>query len=385
MEKITLTKDTIDQEDLIALSEWIATNPRLSKGPLTEKYEKKYAASCGRDYAVFVNSGSSANLIAIYALIADGRLKNKKIVVPSLSWITTISPIIQFGLAPILVDCNMQNLSVCPIELEKIFEQQRPACLFMVSVLGMVPDMEDIVRLCRKYDVALLCDNCESQSSFYEHKSIESFGLMSTCSSFVGHITSTIEGGMVTTDDWELYNVLKMLRSHGWDRDLGEEERVKLRTEHNVNDFNGMYTFYQPGFNLRSTDLQAFIGLRQLAKLNGFVKARNDNFKLFNQKIKNDYWRPAEYPDRIVSNMGYPVIHPKRDEIVKALQENNVEVRPLISGSMGSQPFWVERYNAQVLPNSSIVDSYGFYVPNHPYIKEEEICCVADIINKIIG
>ncbi len=220
-------------------------------------------------------------------------------------------------------------------------------------------------------------------SSSLSAVSLERFGLMSSCSTYFGHILSTIEGGMITTDDEQLYNTLVMLRSHGWDRDLSAERQAELRTKHGVNDFNALYTFYHPGFNLRSTDLQAFIGILQLKKLDQVIKARNDNYKLYYSLIKNAYWTQMDKSNVFVASLGYPVIHPERNAIVAELRSNQVEVRPLISGSMGKQPFFTDRYGAQeLLPNVDIVDRFGFYVPNHPYLESEEIEFICGIINK---
>lgn len=388
---ILLAEDTITADDVKALSEWLLTNPRLTKGPLTTEFENKWAIRMGTKYAVFVNSGSSANLLMFAAMIADNALKNKKVVVPALSWVTDISPVIQFGLEPILVDCNMDDLSVDIDHLERIFTSEEPSCLILVPVLGMVPEMDRIAELCKKHKVILLVDNCEGQGShvwddlgkvYISGKHLEQYGLMASCSTYFGHILSTIEGGMITTDDFDLYELLKMLRSHGWDRDIDEDTSSKLRAKHGVSEFNALYTFYHPAFNVRSTDLQAFIGIRQLDRLTEVATARNYNFSLYNRLLVNDYWKPKQKEIDFVSNLGYPVIHPMREAIVTDLRNNNVEVRPLISGSMGQQPFFVQRYGKQTWPNVDRVDKYGFYVPNHPYLSEADIEFICGIINK---
>lgn len=380
MEPIQLAKDTIDQTDYMRFIHWFSAMPRLTKGEKTLEYEKQYAAVCGRKHAVFVNSGSSANLIAVYSLIVSGKLKNKKIVAPALSWITTVSPIIQFEHELILCDINRNNLGVELEHLETIFKNQQPACLFLVSILGIAPDMDEIIALCEKYDVILIMDNCESQGSQYKGKNIESFGLMSTCSSYFGHATGTVEGGMVTTDDTELYNLLKMLRSHGWDRDVDDDEKQRLRSQWDVSEFNALYTFYHPGFNVRNNDMGAAFGLWQLEKLPFIIERRSHNFKLYMELLENPIWKPKA-ADRLVCNLGYPIIHDCRDEIVKEMQENKVEVRPLVSGSMGTHPFYVQRYGKLQLANAGLIDKYGFYLPNHPYLTDSDIKFMCDIIN----
>jgi CDP-4-dehydro-6-deoxyglucose reductase, E1 len=382
---IQLAKDTIDKADIKALISWLSTEPtpQLTKGELTEKFESEWAAYTGTRYAVMVNSGSSANLIGIYSLIASDRLRNKKVVVPALCWITDIAPVIQFGLTPILCDCNMTDLSVDIVMLEDIFKKEDPACLILVSVLGLVPDMQAIADLCEKYSVILMLDNCEGFGSKFNNKLLEQYALFSTCSLYFGHHLSTIEGGMICTNDWDLYNVLKMIRSHGWDRDL--EHKNEVRKINQVDTFQAAYKFYYLGFNVRATDLQAFLGSRQLKKAAYNNEKRYHNYNFYNYLVINKYWsapiRTLDSDEIFISNLGYPVIHPKRNEIVKALIENNIEVRPLISGSMGKQPFFVNLYGAVDFPNVSIVDQYGFYVPNHPYLKFSDIQKISQIIN----
>ena len=254
-----------------------------------------------------------------------------------------------------------------------------------VSVLGLVPDMDRLFELCRKYDVALLEDTCESMGCEYKGKKLGTFGMMSTFSTYFGHHISTIEGGFISTDDFQLYELLLSLRSHGWDRDLSKHTQKVLQKDWDISEFDSMYTFYYPGYNLRSTDLQAYIGLGQIDKLNEWGVRRAKNFKLYQNNIKNDYWKVKPQTDSFISNFAYPIIHPNRDTIVKKLQEKNIEVRPMICGSMGTQPFYVKKYGRLELPNVSIIDKYGFYIPNHPHLTEGEIFKIINILNKGIN
>ena len=378
---ISLVKDTIDEKDIDRLVDWLKTYPRLTKGSVTLEFENKFSKWLGRRYSVFVNSGSSANLLVLSALLQGKYLKNTKIVVPSTAWSTDLAPVIQLGLKPLLCDSNMKDLSVDLEHLEKIFIEESPSALLLVSVLGLVPDMENVVELCDKYDVILLEDTCEAMGCEYIGQKLGTFGLASTFSTFFGHHISTIEGGIISTDDKDFYELLVSIRSHGWDRDLSKETQVKLQKEWSVSEFNALYTFYYAGFNFRSTDLQAYIGLTQIDKLDDWGKQREDNYYLY-QKLINTEWKPTSYFDSLTSNFAYPVISPHRDKIVKKLQENKVEVRPMICGSMGTQPFYVKKYGRLELPNVSIIDRDGFYVPNHPKLKGTEIAIISKIINR---
>ena len=382
---INLVKDTIDNKDIDKLIDWLKTYPRLTKGPVTLELEEKWSNWLGRKYSVFCNSGSSANLLMLSALKDSEYMRNNKVVVPSVAWATDLAPVMQLGFEPILVDSNMDDLSVDLEHLEKIFKEEKPSTLMFVSILGLVPDMDKIMDLCVRYGVTLLEDTCESMGCEYKGKKLGTFGMMSTFSTYFGHHISTIEGGFISTDDFELYELLMSLRSHGWDRDLSEDTQEKLRKEWNVLEFDTMYTFYYPGYNLRSTDLQAYIGLGQIDKLDEWGLKRAANFNIYQREIKNDYWKVKPQEDSFISNFAYPVIHPNRNEIVKELQKRDIEVRPMICGSMGTQPFYVKKYGKLELPNVSIIDKYGFYVPNHPELSYNLVEYIAAIVNKEIN
>lgn len=382
---ISLVNDTIDKKDINKLIEWLSTHPRLTKGPVTIEYEKKWSKWLGTKYSVFVNSGSSANLLMLYALISARMLKNKKVVIPGLCWATDLSPVFQFNLTPILCDINMNTLSVDLDMLEEIFKIEEPSVLMLVSILGFAPDTLKIKELCEKYDVILLEDNCESLGTEIDGVKLGNFGFMSSYSTYFGHHISTIEGGIITTNDEEIYNILLSLRSHGWDRDLSPEMQRKLREENDINDFNALYTFYYDGFNVRSTDLQAFIGMGQLDKIDDICMRRSENFEYLQKNIKNDYWKPVPLPNTYTSNFCYPIIHPKKYEIVSALKANDVEVRPLVCGSMGNQPFYRNRHGAKELPNCDTVDKLGLYIPNNPSLTKNELDIMITTINNIIN
>lgn len=387
-EKIDLVKDTIDNEDIDSLIEWLKTYPRLTKGPKTIEYEEMWSKWIGCKYSVFVNSGSSANLLMLYALLELYKLRNKKVIVPSLAWATDLAPVMQLGFKPFLVDADPSNLAVDIDHLEVLFITEQPAAMLLVSVLGLSPRMEEIVTLCKKYGVILLEDNCESQGTKYNGIKLGNFGLMSAFSTYFGHTMSTIEGGMVCTNDKDVYDMLKLLRSHGWDRDLDKEKQTELRNEWNVDDFSSLYTFYVPGFNLRSTDLQAVIGIKQLQKVDEMISLRHRNFQMFKERLTPHTWFPIEVEGSYTASFCIPVIAnspEQKMEIAKELLEKNVECRPLICGSMGTQPFYIKKYGRVELPNVTKLDECGLYIPNHPKLTEEEINRMCDCIIRVIN
>ena len=377
---IKLVSDTISSMDIDRLREWLSKYPRLTMGEETKKFEEEWSEWLGRKYSVFVNSGSSANLVMIYAL--KYQFGVKKMAVPALSWSTDLAPLIQFGIEPVLIDCNMKDLSMDLDHLEEVLEADVDVdSVLFVSVLGLVPDMLRVKRLCDKHGVYLIEDNCESMGSKRGQVKLGTHGLMSTHSLYFGHHISTIEGGLISTDHKDLYDLLLMLRSHGWARDVDIDTRKVLRNLWSVDEFLELYTFYVPGFNVRSTDLQAFLGRLQMKKLDEVCRRRFDNFALYRDILSGaGMWVPEVTWIDWVSNFAYPVISSEREWIVKRLKENMVETRPLIAGSMGDQPFYKRIYGKKYLANAHKVDQQGFYVPNHANLTATEIKRVCRLI-----
>lgn len=382
---IPLVRDTIDKHDLDSLIDWLKTNPRLTKSDLTVQFEKEWSSYLGRKYSVYVNSGSSANLLMIYSLLESKKLKNNKIILPAVSWTTTVTPAIQFGMEPILCDCDEDTLGLDLNHLEKLIIEHDPAAIMLVHVLGFPCKMKEILDMCKRYNVVLLEDSCESIDSTYDGIKTGGFGLMSTFSFYYGHHMSTIEGGMISTDDEELYKLLISLRSHGWDRDLTPEQQKSLREQHNVSEFRSLYTFYYAGFNLRSTDLQAFIGLKQLKKMKSFSESRNKNYRLYHSYINNTFWKIKNYDNCFISNFAYPIIHPKANELADELKKRNVACRPLVCGSIGMQPYWKKLYGETKLKFSDVVHEYGLYLPNNHELEESEVLEICKIVNSVIS
>ena len=378
---IKLVKETISNIEIDSLCQWLSTYPQLTKGKLTEQFEEEWSNWLGVKYSVFVNSGSAANLGMLYALKISNRLKNNKIIAPCVSWATTISPIMQLGFDLILCDTDKDSLGIDPVELEKICKIHNPACLILVHVLGFPNKMKEIKEICEKYNVIILEDSCESVGSLYDGKKTGTLGLMSSFSTYFGHHFSTIEGGLISTDDYELYEILKSIRSHGWSRDLSLATQEKLKKEYNIDDFRNLYTFYYPGFNMRSTDLQAFLGIGQLKSLDYKNQKRYDNLIKYDKNIKNDYWKIKI--EGFISNFSYPIIHPNKNQIVEKLKEAKIECRPLVCGSMSRQPFYCKKYGKKLYGFSDIVHDNGLYIPNNPDMTDQEIEYICNIVNRI--
>ena len=380
---IKLCSDIIGKQDIDLLIEWLKDVPRLTKGEKTLEFEDGFSKKVGSKHSIYCNSGSSANLLIVSALQQMGLLHNNKVVVPQVSWSTTVFPVIQFGLTPVLCDCNLDNLGIDITHLEQIICDEKPAAIILVHVLGFDSHIEKIIELCEANNVIVIEDTCESLGSKTSEKMLGTFGLASSFSFYFGHHISTIEGGMVCTDNDDFADMVRMIRSHGWDRDLSDEKKQEYRSACKATDFDSLYKFYYAGFNLRSTDLQAFLGINQLDKIEFITEQRQRNYFTYRNNLRDDLWKPTlEKNQDTVSNMGYPIIVENQNEIYNALSKEEIECRPLVAGSMGMQPAWVNLYGESAMANATVIDKKGMYLPNHQDLTEQNIIDICSIINK---
>ena len=381
--KYPLAKETINEEDIDALCNWLKSYPRLTKGNLTLEVEDKWANYIGTKYSVFNNSGSSANLLMVYAAMLAGRIKNKKIAVPAVGWVTTISPAIQLGLEPIMVGTDPDTFGIDLDHLEQICETDNPDAVIYVQVLGVPHHRERLLQLKEKYGFCLLEDSCAALGAEYEDGTkVGTVGDMASFSFYFGHQLSTIEGGMVNTDDDELFDILMMIRSHGWGKDLNTKTYEKLINKYEIDDFHSPFTFFVPGLNLRSTDLQAFLGLRQIDKADWVSDRRNENHLHYAKNLKDDFVFQKWGNDKPVS-ISFGMLaenNTHRKEIVNRLVENGIETRIFSAGNLGRHPFWTERYGVFQEEVSDKIHSTGFFVPNYPELTFEEINFICEVI-----
>jgi len=377
--KVKLAEHTISQHELDGLADWIRGNPQLTKGPLTVEFEERFASHVGSKYAVFVNSGSSANLLAASAALQSGRLRNNRVLCPAVSWVTTVTPFLQLGFEVRLVDAHPSNLGLSIDDLENLMIEFDPAALVLVHVLGHANEMDQVLALCKKYDVLLIEDTCEALgTSLAGGKWLGTLGAMGTFSFYYGHHISTIEGGMVVTDDEVLYQLMLSLRSHGWSRDLSEKTRSALQHRWKVDDFSNYYTFYHDGFNLRPTDLQAKLGLSQLDLLEDIRRARQGNFEKYAELLPG-FWRQSS-DVKILSSFAYGTFVEDRAKLAESLASNGIESRPLLCGNLGRHPFWLKRNSEFRAPVADMVHNHGIYFPNHARLDFNQIARVCEIV-----
>lgn len=340
---------------------------------------------------MFVNSGSSANLAIIQALLNLGRIKRgDKVGFSALTWSTNAMPLIELGLEVVPVDVELNTLNASSSTLKKVLEKTDIKMMFITNLLGFCDDIDEIKRICDEKNIILVEDNCESLGTVYKGKKLGNYGLASTFSFYVGHHMSTIEGGAICTDDEELATMVRLVRAHGWDRNLAEKHQQEIRTKHNVNSsFYSRYTFYDLGYNLRPTEINGFIGNTQIPYLDEIVRIRQETFLHFAEEIykRSDLFYPIKHDHLdVASNFAVPVICKSqeiRDRLV-AECDGIVELRPIVGGDMTKQPFFAKYESSTVLENSNagLIHEQGLYFGNNPELTKEEISKILDIFAK---
>ena len=379
---IKLAHNTIEDKDYEILINFLKKRRYLNQSKVTKQFEKNFSKKVGIRYSTFVNSGSSANLLIAQTLLEGNFLKNKIAILPSVSWATTVSPFLQLGYKVILCDCDNDNLGMNISHLERLCKKFNPGLLVIVNVLGHANDISKILKLKSKYNFQLIEDNCESLGSKFKSKSLGSYGLASSHSFYFGHHISTIEGGMVSSSDNKFYNISSSIRAHGWSRDMETNYKKKLEKKYGIDEFKSFFTFYYSGLNIRSTDLNARLGIEQLKKIDKISKIRHLNFKRYKNQLPN-FWSQKSGLD-LISSFGYATFVKNRLEVYKLLKSKKIQTRPLICGNMGQQPFLKKRsFRNKDLVNSKYVDKYGIYLPNHANLKLKDIDYVSRVFKKI--
>lgn len=381
MKRIRLAEETISQEEVQRAADWMTSGTQLTKGPETVAFESEFSEYIGARHAVFVNSGSSANMMMALALVQSGRLKNRRVVCPAISWVTTVSPFMLLGFEVFLCDADPQNLGLDPRHLAELVDQHDPAVVVSVDVLGHPNTYFEIERICSQSGAILVEDACEALGTVsIDGRRLGTIGVMGSFSFYYGHHMSTIEGGMVVTDDDELHSLLLSMRSHGWSRDLPPAVRNQLQREASVDDFANLYTFYRPGLNFRSTDLQAFIGRGQLETMQRVAAQRQWLHRQYASRLES-FWSLSSESE-LLSAFAYGLSVKDRQALGASLLELGIESRPLICGNIARHPFWYRENAIPDLPVADIVHQTGVYLPIHHLLGESDIERVAAAVNQ---
>lgn len=382
-----LATDTWDDKEYEAINRVINSN-RFTMGPEVEMFEKDFAEYFESKYAVMVNSGSSANLIAISALILSDKYdlnKGDEVIVPAVSWATTYTVLHQCGLKLRFIDIDLDTFNFNLNELKNAITENTKA-VFAVNLLGNPNDFDRLLKICDENNLILIEDNCESMGAKYHDKYAGTFGVCGTFSTFYSHHMATMEGGMILTDDGELNDIMKSIRSHGWTRNLSENSGFNTKKDK----FYEMFNFIFPGYNVRPVEMEAAIGREQLKKLDVFLKERKANGKYFLDKFSKINSISLQKNQDDSSFFGFPIIFGddvQRKEFIELCDENNIEYRPIVAGNFTKNKV-IDYFDYTIygdLKNSNILHNNGLFIGNHHFDVKKDLDEIYNLLIKLVG
>ena len=377
-----LQENVLTDHDLQDLTDFIKTTKRFTQFTNVAKFEAAYAQWQGCQYCVYVNSGSSANLIMIaaasemYNWPADA-----EVIVPAVTWPTTITPVMQSKYKPVFVDANLSDLS---FDYEKLAAAitDKTRAIFVAHLLGFPADIKKIQQIIGDRNIVLLEDCCESQGATIDGKKVGNFGLAGSFSFYWGHHMTTVEGGMICTNDEEFYKLLLLKRSHGLARELPERFHADIKKKYPEIDFN--FLFLSDGFNVRNTELHAVLGLSQLPKMNDYIDIRNKNYRSYLDICKNyeDQLHVIK-PEPGYSSFVLPFFFKdakKKSLFQECMMKEGIESRPLISGNLLRQPFLNQYYDPANFKNADFIHENAFYIGNNQFVDDSRMERLAQLM-----
>ena len=388
---LPLMSDNIDKEDIQSLIDFLSQDqiPKLTNGPKVIEFENVWGQWLGTKYNLMVNSGASANeltMLALNYIHGEG-----EIIVPPLTWISDVSSVLFAGFKPVFVDINLKNLS---FDIDKLKAAITPntKAIFLTHVLGINGLTDELVQLCEDNNILLIEDVCESHGTTFKGQKVGSIGFASNFSFYFAHHMSTIEGGMICTNDEHFYQVCRALRSHGMTREMTDEKFKQAIINENP-DLNKDFIFLHPAHNFRSTELNAVIGLSQIKKLDSNNTHRVNNFKYFMERLdSNKYHTDIEMEGQC--NYAFIVVLKKgsfelRDRVESILKEKGIEFRRGLSGGGNQlrQPYFKKNYNINYedFQNVDHVHNFSWYIGNYPTLEQEKIDTLLNVLNNDIS
>jgi CDP-6-deoxy-D-xylo-4-hexulose-3-dehydrase len=383
---LPLMNDNIDKEDVNSVIDFLSQDsiPKLTNGPKVLEFEKAWGDWLGTKYNLFVNSGASANeltMLALAQMVGEG-----EIIVPPLTWISDISSVLFAGHKLVFVDVNLTNLS---FDLEKLKSAITPdtKAIFLTHVLGINGLSDELLKICEDNDILLIEDVCESHGTTFQGSKVGNFGFASNFSFYFAHHMSTIEGGMICTNNSKFYQICRALRSHGMTREISDVTMRQQIIDQNP-DLNPDFIFLRPSHNFRSTEINAVIGLSQLKKLDEKNQERRDNFDLFISNLNPEKYHISLDTD---GNCNYAFIvilkdadFEMRNALEDKLKENGIEFRRGLSGGGNQmrQPFFKSIYNEfDDFPNIEHIHNFSWYIGNYPGLQKEKIIKLLEVLN----
>lgn len=386
--KYELASSSWDNKEIEAIQDVIRRDC-YTMGKSVHQFEEDFARYTNHKYCVMVNSGSSANLLAIAAMFykKDNPLKRgDEVIVPAVSWATTYYPLYQYGLHLKFVDVNLETLNMDTDALaEAITDKTR--LIFAVNLLGNPNEFDKIYDIIKDKNITLLEDNCESLGGVYNGKPLGSIGLMGTYSTFFSHHMATMEGGVIGTDDEELYDILLSIRSHGWTRHLPKENKLCVKSDNN---FEESWRFILPGYNVRPVEMMGAIGVEQLKKLPEFIRHRRQNAEYFKKLFSGDDRFILQREIGLSSWFGFSFLINKgveidRKHIIDVLTKANIETRPIVAGNFARKEVvkWFDYEICGDLKNADYIDSHGFFIGNHQFDIKDKLDYLKNVLKRL--
>ena len=386
--QIPLAVPSYNHEEVIdALDSMLST--WVTMGEKVKSFEEQFSKYIGCKNGIMVNSGSSANLLALSILsnpATENSIKrDSQIITPAITWATTVSPIINVGCTPMFVDVDLDTLCVNTEEIKDAINS-KTACLLPVHLMGNPCNMQEISKISKEHDLYLVEDACEAPGATFDDKKVGSFGDLGTFSFFMSHHISTIEGGMIVTNNEELAEMGKTLRTFGWTRDL--KNKNKINSEYP--EIDPRFLFVNTGYNFRPTEIQGAFGRNQLPKLESLIKIRRENALFWNDELSK-YSEYLILPKRNLENhvyFGYAITIKKnspfsREKLTKFLESKGIETRPIMSGNYIEQPA-AKLINYQKhgeLNNAKLIMRNSFFMGNHHKVTQKERELVVNSFN----
>ena len=381
---IRLMYDSFTEEELQAVIDCMKSG-EYTQGKVVSEFEQKFARWVGSRYAVMVNSGSSANLLMVMLLKEKLGLKDgDEVLVPVVTWPTTVYPLLQHNLVPVFCDVD-DSYNISPASIRRM-AGSRTKAVFAVHLLGQPAEIFDIVKFCQERNLVLIEDCCESLGAKYLNIHVGNFGVMGSFSFYFGHHMSSIEGGMIITNDEVLCDLLKSARSHGWIRNSLRQDKYKdIHT-------NLDFIFDMQGYNMRSTNLNAAIALVQLKKLERAIQIRKKNHAHFagllatENRVKLQKVNLSETSSFSLGLLFNSQLD--RKYVLAHLPENGVECRPIVAGSLIRQPVFEkfeDKYKRDVCSFADTINEQGIYLPNNQFLDEEQIIFMATRIIELLN
>ena len=354
---------------------------QITMGEKVRRFETLWAEYLGVRHAVMVNSGSSANLVAAAVLVnpafPDRLRPGDEVIVPAVAWSTTYYPLVNVGLVPVLVDVDLDTFTLDPAAVERAIGP-RTRAMMPVHLLGNPCDMRALGDLARRHRLHVIEDTCEAHGARFEGRPVGTFGVMGTFSFYFSHHISTIEGGVVVTNDDLVADLSRMLRAHGWTRDVRKKPDVPNPG------IDERFLFVNLGYNFRATEVQGAFGIHQVPKLEGFIRQRRENVEDLNAALRKYSEWLMECPGRDGGGsrsvwFGYPItVRPgapfSRDDLTRFFESRGIETRPIMAGNFQEQPAikLFEHRIAGPLPNSALIMRQSFFIGNHHALGESE-------------